>query len=94
MSDRTTIPTSAAAGEVTLAVDTERAQAILHDIAVELRFVGVRGGTAHLHVRALALKRDVARWAETATVESQRQAIIDELLGLHEEAKRVRARRR
>ncbi len=92
MSDCPTKRNIALAEEV--AVDIERANAVLHDVAVELRLMGLRGRVAQLHTRALALKRDVARWTETATEESQRQATIEELLALHETIKRERGKRR
>jgi hypothetical protein len=77
-----------------LAVDTERAQTLLHDIAAELRFLGLEGHAAPLHVRALDLKRDVTRWAETAPTATQRQSTIDDLLALHERVKAVRRAQR
>jgi len=75
---------------VTLGLDTERAQAILHEIAVELRFGGLKGQVVSLHVRALALKREVARWNESAPAEAERQSTIEELLALHERVKAAR----
>jgi hypothetical protein len=78
------------AEDVALAIDTERAQTLLHDIAVELRFLGLEGHAAPLHVRALDLKRDVTLWTETSPTEMQRQSTIDELLALHERVKAVR----
>lgn len=80
--------------QVTLAVDTERAEAILHDIAVQLTFVGLTRQGAALHGRALALKRDVVHWAESAPAESQRLATIQELLELHERVKEERRKQR
>ncbi len=78
------------ADDVTLPVDTERAQTLLHDIAVELRFLGFEGVATPLHLRALELKRQVTLWTETAPTEMQRQATIDDLLALHERVKAVR----
>jgi hypothetical protein len=94
MSDAPTKPTSSPAEVVSIAVDIERAQTILHDIAVELRFVTFARQAAPLHVRALALKRDVAHWSELAPPEPQRLATIEELLELHERAKAERRKRR
>ena len=94
MSDAPTKPRSPPAEVVTIAVDIERAETILHDIAVELRFVALARQAAPLHVRALALKRDVAHWTETAPPEPQRLATIEELLELHERAKAERRKRR
>jgi hypothetical protein len=75
---------------MTLALDTERAQRILHDVALELRFGRLTGQVASLHLRALALKREVALWGESAPEKAERQSMIEELFALHE---RVRAAR-
>jgi hypothetical protein len=94
MSDPPTRPRNSPAEDVTFAVDIERAQAILHDIAVELRFAALARQAAPLHVRALALKRDVAHWTEKAPAEQERLATLEELLELHERAKAERRKRR
>jgi len=75
------------AERATLALDTERALAILHDIALELRFGRLTGQVAPLHLRALALKRKVALWGESAPEDAERRSTIDELLALHERVK-------
>jgi hypothetical protein len=75
---------------MTLALDTERAQAILHDIALELRYGRLTGQVAPLHLRSLALKRVVALWGESAPEEAERRSTIDELLELHERVKAAR----
>jgi len=89
-------PRELAAEQVTLGLDTERAEAILHEIAVELRFGGLGDQVVPLHVRALALKREVARWSrrENAPEEAERQSTIEELLALHERVKAARERPR
>jgi hypothetical protein len=87
-------PAVTSAEEVALAVDRERAHALLHEIAVDLRLLGLRGRAAHLHVRALDLKRDVARWTVTTVRDSQREATVEDLLALHEETKAEREKRR
>jgi len=89
-------PRELAAEQVTLGLDTERAEAILHEIAVELRFGGLGDQVVPLHVRALALKREVAGWSsrENAPEEAERQSTIEELLALHERVKAARERQR
>ncbi len=77
---------------ILLAVDSERAQALLHSIAVELASSAL-GATAALHVRALALKREVSCWTERDPSEAQRSTTIDELLELHERIKAERGKR-
>jgi hypothetical protein len=81
------LPPNSPAERVTLALDTERAQAILHHIALDLRFGRLKGQVAPLHVRALALKREVALWGESAPEEAERRSTIAELLELHERVK-------
>jgi hypothetical protein len=85
-------PSELRAERVTLALDTERAQAILHDIALELRFGRLTGQVASLHLRALALKREVALWRDSASEEAERQSMIEELLALHERVKVARGK--
>jgi hypothetical protein len=72
---------------VTLAADTERAEAILYELAGLLRLVPLGEHTSHFCVRALDLKRDVSRWVESTPPESARHALIEELLALHEAVK-------
>jgi len=55
---------AAAPGDDELEADTRRAEAFLHDIAVKLAHVPLGGPERELHLRALALKRDVARWRD------------------------------
>jgi hypothetical protein len=92
MSQPPNSPRELHAERVTLALDTERALAILHDIALELRFGRLTGQAAPLHLRALALKREVALWKERAPEDAERRLTLDELLALHERVKAARGR--
>jgi hypothetical protein len=78
------------AGETRLTSEVQRAEALLHDIAIELLRVPTQGSARELHVRALRLKRQVDTWTEhvpDATVD----ATIEQLLTLHREARELRA---
>jgi hypothetical protein len=78
-----------------LAADGKRAEVLLHDLAMELRLVPLaHPGLSQLHVRALALRRDVTHWPETLPAEAIRKAVIEELRALQERARSAREMRR
>lgn len=66
--------------------DLRRAEAILHELALVLLRVPVGEQSRELHLRALALKRDVTRWHLWMPDEAVRHAVLDELLRLQQEA--------
>jgi hypothetical protein len=94
MSHPSITPTTPAVIDAALRADTERAEALLHSVAVELSRIRPAGRVAPLHVRALALKRDVARWKENAPPSARRHAIMAEIDALYETAKTERGKRR
>jgi hypothetical protein len=63
----------------------QRAEALLHDIAIELLRVPARGDARELHVRALRLKRQVDAWTPHIS-EATVQTTMEQLLVLHREA--------
>jgi hypothetical protein len=56
-----------------------QAEWLLHELAAKLRTLEFEERTRPLHLRALALKRVVAGWAEREPAEEERRAIGDEL---------------
>jgi hypothetical protein len=78
------------AGESSSAAEIQHAEALLHDIALELMRVSTRGSARELHVRALRLKHQVATWT-THVPGAIVEATINELLALHREARELRA---
>jgi hypothetical protein len=69
--------------------EIERAEALLHDIAIELLRVPMHGAARELHVRALRLKRQVATWTPQVA-DTTVQATLDQLLALHRQARDAR----
>jgi hypothetical protein len=74
--------------------DLHRAEALLHDLALELRRVPLEERTRRLHLRALALKTEVGTWRTTPIDEAARRAVLEELLALNNDARRHRRVRR
>jgi hypothetical protein len=70
----------------TLATDTQRAEALLYDVAVLLRQVSLKEETRHMHLRALQLKREVGHWPIVQPAASEREVAIAELEALYVEA--------
>ena len=70
----------------TLEVDTERAEALLYDLASKLVRVPLGPRTREVHLRALTLKREVARWRDAPPAEAARRATLDELVALQHQA--------
>ncbi len=66
--------------------DLQRAEAVLYELALVLRRVPVDERTRELHLRALHLKRDVARWHSHMADDATRRAVLDELGRLQSEA--------
>jgi len=66
--------------------DLQHAEAVLYELAVLLRRVPLDEQTRDLHLRALHLKRDVAKWHEQVADESSRRAVLNELVRLRREA--------
>jgi hypothetical protein len=66
--------------------DLQRAEAVLYELALVLRRVPVGERTRELHLRALHLKRDVARWHSHMADDATRRAVLDELGRLQSEA--------
>lgn len=69
------------------------AERCLHGLAHDLRRVPFLPSTRALHVRALELKRDVARWRRTVPDVDTRVRTLDEIEQLAAEAPRWRLRR-
>jgi hypothetical protein len=86
-------PTKSTPNGLPDATEIQRAEAILHDLAAELRLVPLEEHTSHLHIRALELKREVARWAQTCPPRESRVAAIDELVELLTTTKSLRSTR-
>jgi len=57
----------------------EDAEARLYTLARELRRIPVREDTRALHLRALALKRELGRWRATPPDERTRQRLLAEI---------------
>jgi hypothetical protein len=62
--------------------DILRAESLLHEIALALLRVPLRGPTRDMHLRALRLKKRVSAWPPDVA-ESTVQATIQELVALH-----------
>jgi hypothetical protein len=76
---------SSVAPETSPRSEIRRAEALLHDIAVELLRVPMQGCLGELHVRALRLKRQIATWTATDSDETV-QTILEQTVALHREA--------
>jgi hypothetical protein len=74
--------------------DLRRAEALLHDLALELRRVPLEERTRRVHLRALALKTEVVRWRTAPPTEAARRAVLEELVALNDDARRQRRIRR
>ena len=66
------------------------AEQLLFDLACDLRLVAVAPGTAHLHVRALEMKRKVHAWQSVLPEEA---AVDSVLMELEELAREVQGHR-
>lgn len=66
-----------------LFADQYRAERLLFALATDLRHVRVEEATRALHLRALELKRVVARWPKDRPEHEARRALCDEVLALH-----------
>ena len=66
--------------------DVQRAEALLFDLAVLLRYVPLGDHTRELHLRALHLKREVRQWAVQPPAPSRLDDVFDELAELRTEA--------
>jgi hypothetical protein len=80
--------------EATVRTDKGHAEALLMDLAADLRQVPVEEATRTLHTRALQLKRSVAVWSAGFPDEATRQSTCDEILALQQEAREFRGRLR
>jgi hypothetical protein len=69
-----------------LFADQQRAERLLFALATELRHVRLEETTRGLHLRALELKRAVARWPKDRPSATARRALCDEVLALHTES--------
>jgi P2-related tail formation protein len=76
--------------DASLFADTLRAERLLTALASELRRVSVHDARA-VHLRALALKGAVTRWAELAPDEAARHAVIGELAALRRQVESLSA---
>jgi hypothetical protein len=70
--------------------DKEQADFLLHDLATELRRVPMCESTRKLHLRALALKREVSGWTVLQPAASERAPVIAEIRELCRTAERFR----
>jgi hypothetical protein len=78
-----------------LYADQERAERLLFALATDLRHLRIEEGTRVLHLRALELKRTVARWPKDRPAADARRELCDEVLSLHAETRaRAAAARR
>jgi hypothetical protein len=75
-----------------LYADQERAERLLFALATDLRHLRIEEGTRALHLRALELKRAVARWPKDQPAAEARREVCEEVLSLHAET-RARAAR-
>jgi hypothetical protein len=75
-----------------LYADQVRAERLLFALATDLRHLRIDEGTRTLHLRALELKRVVARWPKDHPAADVRQELCDEVLSLHAEARVLVAR--
>jgi hypothetical protein len=67
-------------------MDRQRAEALLHDLATKLVRVPLGPRTRGVHLRALALKRELGTWASAPPPEDRRRAIVEELIDLQRQA--------
>jgi hypothetical protein len=72
---------------MTMDESTTHAENQLFALAMELRRVPVQSRTRELHLRALELKRDVARWRASRPGESERERVFAEIEALTREAR-------
>lgn len=72
----------------------DHAERALHVLARDLRAVPVNAATRRLHLRALELKREVARWHDVEPDVPTRCAVLDEIEELSREALAARRRER
>lgn len=72
----------------------DHAERALHVLARDLRAVPVDGTTRRLHLRALELKREVARWRDAEPDVPSRCAALDEIEELSREVLAARRRER
>ncbi|HZU83102.1 MAG TPA: hypothetical protein VE987_09310 [Polyangiaceae bacterium] len=75
-------------------VDRAHAEALLFDLAADLRLVPVEETTRALHIRALQLKANVVLWSADSPDEGARRAVCAEIAALHEQARDCRRRMR
>jgi hypothetical protein len=80
--------------EAELETEKGHAEALLMELAADLRYVPVEEATRVLHTRALQLKGAVAVWSVNAPDESTRQSTCQEILALQHEAREFRTRLR
>jgi hypothetical protein len=64
-----------------------RADRLLYELAKDLRHLRVEQSTQALHVRALELKAHVSRWLEERPDARECEAVAEEILALHAEAR-------
>jgi len=77
-----------------LYADQERAERLLFALATDLRHLRIEEGTRTLHLRALELKRTVARWPKDRPAPDERRQLCEEVLSLHAETRARAARSR
>jgi hypothetical protein len=71
--------------------DRRRAEALLYELAAELRRLPVNEHTGDLHVRALAAKRTISSWKDEALHDAHaRQRTIDSIVALQDDVRRWR----
>jgi hypothetical protein len=75
---------------MTLDDDKHQAESLLHELATELRRVPLCAQTRGLHLRALALKREVSGWDDQGRDVSERGAVLQELGELQRHAQSYR----
>jgi hypothetical protein len=65
-----------------------QAETLLHEVATELRGLPFEESTRSLHLRALALKRAIAGWADREPEDGELVAVCEEIGSLEREARR------
>jgi hypothetical protein len=62
--------------------DRRQAETLLYEIAIRLQALPFERDTGCLHLRALALKRTIATWADQDPDDAEHQAVFDEIRSL------------